>query len=128
MPALPERDTEVVEQVRTPLTVAVTPGMAMPCTTIAVSEALQPFAGLVTVNVYTPVVPITGLCEVEVNPPGPVQPKVAPVVVELPVIAILPEHGKEPPMAEMSGAVVFWKTVTGAVDVQPLTGFVTVNV
>jgi hypothetical protein len=51
MPALPERETDVFEQVSGPLTVAVTPGMAMPCTTIAVSVAVQPFAKLVTVNV-----------------------------------------------------------------------------
>jgi hypothetical protein len=48
---LPERVTEVIAQVSCPLAVAVTPGMAMPCTTIAVSEAVHPFTGLVTVKV-----------------------------------------------------------------------------
>jgi hypothetical protein len=41
--------------------------------TITEAVEVQPFVGLVTVNVYVPGIEILGLCDEEVKPEGPFQ-------------------------------------------------------
>jgi hypothetical protein len=51
--------------------------------TVADALPVQPLAGSVMMTVYVPAALTVGFCEVELNPLGPLQLNVAPVVDEL---------------------------------------------
>ena len=83
--------------------------------TTAVAEAVQPFAGFVTVTVYVPATFTVGFCCVDENEFGPVQLKVTPAVGELALsCAVVSAHVKESPLAVTPGSVVSWVTTTWA--------------
>ena len=70
-----------------------------------------------------------GFCRAEVKPAGPVQAKVAPVVVEVPVIAAdWVVQLRAVPVEPTFGAVVLPVTTTEAVLVQPFDPPVTVTI
>lgn len=70
-----------------------------------------------------------GFCTLEVKLLGPVQPKVAPVVVELPLITMfcVPQL-TVPPVAEAVGGKVLPVTEAVAEEVHPFAGLVTTTV
>jgi hypothetical protein len=129
VPEFPERVTEGFIQPRGPLTPAVAPGTVVSFATLVVAMEIHPFAGLVTVKVYVPTVLTIGFCMVDVNPFVPVQKKLTPEVPELPDSATeVAVQVKFPPFAVAPGPSVFEKTEAATVEVQPLTGLVTVSV
>ena len=127
----PVKVTEVVVQVSGPDTLAVAPGVEISCITVTVVVEIQPFTGLVTVNVYVPGVAVGVLASVEFNPPGPVHRKLTPAVGDEP-INVTPRGVKQVKIPDADavapGAATFWITFTDAVEVHPLTGLVTVSV
>lgn len=124
----PSNMMEVLVQLMVP-PAAVALGTLESGTTVAVAVEVQPFAGFVTVRVYTPILLTVGFCEPDVNPPGPAHANVAPGVVEAPEITVLLEAQVIiPPVADALGATKSPLTVAVAVEVQLFTGFVTVSV
>ena len=121
--------TEGLEQPSGPLTPAFAPGAVVSRVTLVDVVDVHPLTGLVTVRVYVPVALTVGFCEVEVNPLGPVQLYVTPEVTELPErVSEFLVQVREPPVAVAPGAAAFWGTDAIAVEIQPLTGLVTVRV
>ena len=103
-------------------------GTAKSPMTPAVVVEVQLLPGFVTVRVYVPTVFTLGFCWVELNPPGPDQEKVAPGVVELPVMLMVwVPQVTVPPAALISGKSVLPVTFTVAAAVQPLAVLVTVT-
>ena len=118
----------VTKQVSVP-PVALAVGGVIFSVTDAVALAVQPLAVLVTVTVYTPGVSTTGLCTVDVNPPGPVQLYVgdgAFVVTE--IVSIVTVQVSNPPVVVALGGWILLVTVVEAVAVQPFVLLVTFNV
>jgi hypothetical protein len=122
--------TEVTLQVSSLSGPASALGGVMFCVTFTVSLAVQPLAGSVTVSVYKPGALTEGVAEVEEKPPGPLQLKVAPGVVEEPlsVTEVVVQVRVLSAPASTLGAVMFCATFTVSLAVQPLAGLVTVNV
>ena len=108
--------------------VAVAPGATSSRFTLAVAKAVHPFAGLVTVRIYDPGSLTVGLGKFEVKLFGPDQTRVAPGVVELPLITRDETvQSSVPPLAEAFGILASGATVAVAVVVQPF-GPVTVRI
>ena len=80
--------------------------------TVTACWALQPLAGFVTVTVYVPAAHTVGFCEVEVKPLGPLQLYVAPLTLEVALILIHEPQARAPPVAVITGAVLFSVTTT----------------
>jgi hypothetical protein len=121
---------EVTVQVNVLSGPASTLGDAVFCATFTVSKAVQPLAGSVTVSAYKPGALTEGVAEVELNPPGPLQLKVAPGVEDEPlsVTEVIVQVRVLSAPASTFGAVMFCVTFTVSEAVQPLAGLVTVNV
>jgi hypothetical protein len=84
-------------------------------------------AELVTTTTYVPVVETVGFCCVELNPPGPLQLKLVPEVVDACSETLEFTSVIAPPVAVAPGGVVFWFTTAWALLVQPSFEFVTVT-
>lgn len=88
----------------------------------------HPFAVLTTVKLYVPPVVVAGFWLVEVNPAGPDQLKLLPVVVPpFRVIEVVTQLRLPDADAVAPGAVVFCDTATLAVLVHPFAEFKTVR-
>ena len=90
---------------------------------------MQPLDELVTVSVYFPALLTVGFCKVEIKLLGPLQLLVTPDVDELParVTEVLAQV-IVPPDAVAPGKIISCETIAVSVDIQPLTGLVTVKV
>ena len=100
---------------------AVTLGITLTLAVVVDAGLVHPFN--VTVTEYTPVAAVValgmdGFCSEETNPFGPVQLYEAPLTVEFAVSAMVIEQAWVPPVAVISGAVLFSVTVTLA-DPEP---------
>jgi hypothetical protein len=122
--------TDVLVQVNIPITEAVAPGNVLLGCTVTVAVDVHPFAGLVTVSVYTPGTEVVAFCDVELKPPGPVHRKVTPAVGEEPINVTLGFVHVSVPETEAvaPGAVVFVFTTAVSEVLQLFPDMVTVYV
>jgi hypothetical protein len=118
--------SEVVVQVKGTGGAMLTLGVMMFWVTVVDAVMVQPFAGSVMVTVYVLGVVIVWVAVV-MPPP---QLKVAPPVVEVAVRVslVITQVKTVGGLMAALGAVMFWVTVTVAVEVHPLAGLVTVTV
>lgn len=120
---------DAVLQFRFPGVMALATGAVIFWVTVATADAVHPLELSATTKVYEPGTVTTGFCAVDTKPPGPVQPNTDVPELELALsCALVTVHVNWPPVAEITGAVVFDMTAAVAVAVQPLVGFWTVTV
>jgi hypothetical protein len=126
----PDRLALLFVQVSTPAAVATATGATefVPIVTSAV--LVQPFTGSVTVTVYVPATDVLSFWLEDVNPEGPAQFQVTPVVSDVALISAKASvHVMVPPVPGLtSGVVVFVVAVTLAVLVHPFEREVTTSV
>lgn len=114
-------------QFKLPFAAAVATGGVVFCVTATFAVLEQLFAVLITVKLYVPPTLVVGFWLEEVNPPGPVQLKLLPVVVPPFKVTVVVVQFKLPVTdAVAPGAVVFWVTAIIPVVKQPFPGSVTV--
>ena len=99
------------------------------CVTSAVSFAVAPLLGSVTVRMYVPATLTVGVNDVDVKPLGPLHNAVAPLVVDDPFncIDVVVQVKILSAPAFTFGGVVSCVTIIVSFDVQPFVGFVTVR-
>ena len=120
--------TLVLEQVSVP-PVAEAPGGVAFCVIRMLAEFVHPLAGSVTISVYVPGALTIISSVVAIGPPGPLQLKDVPPVVDPPfrMKEVVEQVSSPPPVAIIFGTAVFEVTITSSVAVQVVCGSVTVS-